>query len=114
MSTIRGTGTFLEISMKNPLLLKAAEKLSKQIHEVTENGCCLTKPMKNGDDARFMVKGVYQLTRRWSWQIYNGPIPAGHRIYVSCSEPHCVEPTHLTAYKAERSYRPRIGERETV
>ena len=114
MSIIHGTGTYLETSMQDDHLVKAAAKLAKQIVVVNEQGCCLVCPMKNDQAARFMVAGDYDLSRRWSWRIYNGPIPDGHRIYVSCYEPNCVEPTHLYAYKAERSVRPRFGMLETV
>ena len=114
MSIIQGTGTYLETSMQDDHLVKAAAKLAKQIVSVTEDGHALVEPMKNGQDARFMVEGDYQLSRRWSWRIYNGPIPPRHRVYVGCGEANCVEPTHLYAYKAERSVRPRLGMLEPV
>ncbi|GAA2322140.1 hypothetical protein GCM10010149_89100 [Nonomuraea roseoviolacea subsp. roseoviolacea] len=102
MSKILGHTEYYETAMKDDHLVRAHKKLLAQVVKVSDTGCCLVKPTgASGAPARFMVEGDHDLSRRWAWRIYCGPIPAGHRIYTTCGESECVAPAHLMAYRHE-------------
>lgn len=42
-------------------------------------------------------KPVIMIASRASWELANGPIPAGLEICHSCDRPSCVRPSHLSA-----------------
>lgn len=89
--------------------LKAAHNKLLDLVRLCPNGCWYAPPIGPTEMvSRFMVNKDYDLTRRWSWRIYNGPIPEGHRIFVACGNRHCVNPRHLVARKADpKPKRPR-------
>lgn len=113
MSIVLGNSDYLNTALIDEHLRTAVKKLAKQITEVrNDTNCQIVPPVGPTKVApRFMVNGDYDLSRRWSWRLNHGPIPAGHRIYVSCGERYCISPEHLFAYRAERKPK---GERKIV
>lgn len=104
-SRIEGTGGHVFVTDRH--LSNAHLKLVTMCLEITDAGCWIAPPGADNMPARFMVDGETDLARRWSWRIHNGPIPEGHRIYMSCCTYDCVNPLHMYAYKAGEENRPR-------
>lgn len=65
---------------------------------VASNGCWLwTAKTTPQGYPQFKVNGRYQYAHRVSYEMWNGPIPAGLEIDHVCRNRPCVNPTHLEA-----------------
>lgn len=73
-----------------------AEKLAFYIAAPNVNGCMLWKGATNKDGyGNLLWRGRYHKAHRLSWEIANGPIPAGLRACHACDNPPCCNPDHL-------------------
>lgn len=104
MGRIYGRGDYV---IEDDHLARAHQKLMMLILETTDTDCWIVPPIGQGAPARFMLDGKTDLCRRWSWRVFNGPIPEGHRVYMKCGSEHCVNPLHMYAYKRTRQKRER-------
>lgn len=61
-----------------------------------DNSCWMWLAAKNrGGYGLFRKDGSAWLAHRVSWEMANGPIPAGMDVLHSCDVPACVNPGHL-------------------
>lgn len=61
-----------------------------------QGGCWLwTGCTYNHGYGSFLWDGRMQAASRVSWQMHNGPIPAGQHVLHRCDIPLCVNPGHL-------------------
>ncbi|MDP9870450.1 MULTISPECIES: hypothetical protein [Streptosporangium] len=104
----------VEFDPTDPLLSKARNRLMHLVNRRTPTGCWLVKPTgASRAYGRLMVNRDYDLAHRWSYRIYFGPIPAGHRVFRTCRTDNCVAPEHLYARKAEPRTRVAFDRRRT-
>lgn len=62
-----------------------------------ESGCWEWRGMveSHGYGSIRLGKGKRMRAHRYSWSLYNGPIPKGLFVLHSCDYPRCVNPAHL-------------------
>ena len=62
----------------------------------TRTGCWLWTAYRNrGGYGKARHGGKVHLAHRVSWEVHNGPIPAGMCVCHRCDTPSCVNPEHL-------------------
>ena len=112
MGVYFGNSDYYAAHSDDPVLTKALHRLQRRVMTHVLPHWIVQRTL--GGPSRIMVDGDHDLARRWSWRIFCGPIPEGHRVYVTCGMPDCVFPYHLVAYRAEkparrvrRTHRPR-------
>lgn len=78
--------------------LPLAERFNKKWQPVTETGCWLwTGAITKGYGMIGSGLGDRRtlLAHRVSWELCNGPVPAGLHVLHKCDTPACVNPDHL-------------------
>ncbi len=84
--------------MKRPLPNGAsvAERLAVWSEPDLNGGCLLwTGAVSHGGYGRLFVGKSVCAAHRLSWEVANGPIPAGLHVLHRCDNPPCINPDHL-------------------
>lgn len=62
----------------------------------SSRGCWLWKGFIHpGGYVQFWFQGVPVKGHRYSYELFEGPIPDGHDVHHICGVKHCVNPSHL-------------------
>lgn len=74
-----------------------AERFLGLLPDRPETGCWEWLGARaNGGYGLFAVQNPRRITaHRYSWELHNGPIPAGMHVLHHCDNPPCVNPAHL-------------------
>ncbi|ADD81152.1 HNH endonuclease [Rhodococcus phage ReqiPine5] len=65
-----------------------------------ETGCWIWDGTINPDGTGVWKRDqVQKRARRWAWELSGREIPAGTRVYRTCTEPLCVNPAHAEAVR---------------
>jgi hypothetical protein len=74
------------------------ERFVSKIDQDDGSGCWLwTAGISPAGYAQFRYDGKKQNAHRFSYEVFNGPIPEGTHIDHLCRVRHCVNPAHLEA-----------------
>lgn len=60
-----------------------------------DNGCWRYPSRSDKHYGRIMVEGTRMGSHRFSWIMFNGPIPIGRQVLHKCDFPPCANPEHL-------------------
>lgn len=72
------------------------DRFERKFVPVTESGCWLwTASVREKGYGQFNVGGKMVGAHRFSFELYNGPIPGGAHVLHRCDTPACVNPHHL-------------------
>ena len=66
-----------------------------RIHPVPESGCWIWTGGISGPYGSTSYRGATRRAHRVTWEVANGPIPAGMEIDHRCRQTLCVNPDHL-------------------
>ncbi|MDP9870449.1 MULTISPECIES: HNH endonuclease signature motif containing protein [Streptosporangium] len=78
-------------------LAKARRKLLDYMRVDHVRGCWLVQVgMTRNGYGQMMVDHERDLTHRWSYRAFHGPIPAGLVVRHACDVRNCVNPLHLS------------------
>ena len=78
-------------SAENP-----SDRFERHYTPVPEAGCWLWLAGVDKDGyGKVKVDRRHIRAHRWSWELHNGPIPAGLHVCHRCDVPGCVNPSHL-------------------
>lgn len=70
------------------------QRIQRHIH--IDGECWIwTAAVDNRHHPVIKIAGRTQRTRRITWQLTNGPLPAGARIRRTCERSRCVNPNHM-------------------
>lgn len=79
----------------------ATDELDPIIHRIRQHihidgGCWIwTAAVDNRQHPVIWVAGRTERTRRITWQLTHGQLPAGTRLRRTCEQPRCVNPNHM-------------------
>jgi hypothetical protein len=74
------------------------DRLLSRVDIDPETGCWLWTGYRMPDGYGQIARpqnGGRERTHRYSWEIHNGPIPAGIHVLHRCDNPPCCNPAHL-------------------
>ena len=89
------------------------EELKRCFHsKITKTGGCWlwTGALNSGHYGAFFLKKVHR-AHRFSWELYNGPIPERMHVLHKCDNPPCVNPEHLFLGTAKDNTEDKIKKR---
>jgi hypothetical protein len=70
-------------------------RLEGRIERVPESGCWLWTGHLCWGYGQVMLNYRRYRAHRWTWELFNGPIPAGLQVLHRCDVRCCVNPAHL-------------------
>lgn len=91
----RGEGLFCSLSCCSKS--KAVPPETRFWRHVTKGDSCWiwVGNLDRGGYGRLNIHGKFILAHRLSWELHNGPIPAGLLCLHKCDNPPCCKPEHL-------------------
>jgi len=73
----------------------AEERFWSKVNKAGEDDCWeWNGSCNNNGYGRFYLNNKMQRAHRVSWELTNGPIPAGMHVLHTCDNPKCVNPAH--------------------
>lgn len=69
-----------------------------------ENGCMLWTDLvgRRTYPLTYSPQGKRVSARRASWDLFEGPVPMGHEVHMTCGTPLCVHFGHMKLAKVSR------------